>query len=112
MDCPICFETIHHNNIITTICNHKFCKTCLDKWKNTTNSKNKCPICRKNLNRYITVIVPETFHFNYRENITHTNNIQNLNIITILNNRHKKFIFLCAIFIFIVLLISFIIIIT
>ena len=43
MDCPICFETIPHNNIVNTICNHKFCKTCLDKWKNTTNSKNKCP---------------------------------------------------------------------
>eukprot|EP01080_Neovahlkampfia_damariscottae_P007157 gene7157-11470_t len=42
--CPICFE--HLEEVVSTPCHHKFCKSCLLK---TYNLKNKCPICRRNI---------------------------------------------------------------
>ena len=50
-ECPICFNTIDHDNICKTECNHKYCTECLTKWlldkKNLT-----CPTCRKNIKSY------------------------------------------------------------
>ena len=44
-ECPICQEYLCENDSITTICNHTFCRSCLEKW-----NKNSCPMCR---NKYL-----------------------------------------------------------
>ena len=45
-DCPICLETflLNSHNLITTCCNHKYCKTCYDKI-------NTCALCRTQFNK-------------------------------------------------------------
>lgn len=46
-ECPICLENYSNKeNIVTTNCNHSFCKSCLEKWK-TKNTNSTCPICRR-----------------------------------------------------------------
>jgi len=47
-DCPICFECLDPQSTITTVCNHKFCKSCIDTWNNNRNAT--CPLCRARLN--------------------------------------------------------------
>lgn len=44
--CPICLEEIVENGVRTNICNHKFCKTCIDQ---SLAIKSSCPYCRTNL---------------------------------------------------------------
>lgn len=45
MSCPICLnEEIVDKH--TTICNHDFCKICIDTW---LEKKNTCPCCRAKL---------------------------------------------------------------
>jgi len=39
--CPICLEKLN-KDIVTTECNHSFCKGCFDKLK-----KDSCPLCRR-----------------------------------------------------------------
>ena len=46
-ECPICQEYLCENDSITTICNHTFCRSCLEKW-----NKNSCPMCR---NKYLVI---------------------------------------------------------
>jgi SUMO ligase MMS21 Smc5/6 complex component len=60
-ECPICYDKFKPSKIITTKCNHKFCKGCV---KNFTKKKfhkfcpvlkagfPKCPICRTFLDDY------------------------------------------------------------
>jgi hypothetical protein len=44
-NCPICYETIGHNNNYTTECGHNFCFECIS----TAYQRNhKCPLCRAN----------------------------------------------------------------
>jgi hypothetical protein len=51
-DCPICFESIHVNNMVTTACNHEFCSKCI-KWilnhTSCVNSSPMCPMCRASM---------------------------------------------------------------
>lgn len=44
-ECPICFEDIHRNNIVTLDCDHTFHRSCLRKWLTSDNARN-CPNCR------------------------------------------------------------------
>ena len=44
--CCICVEDLTMENIVTTECNHQFCKNCFWRWIKT---KNSCPFCRKSL---------------------------------------------------------------
>ena len=46
--CSICLNKIKYKTGINS-CNHYFCFTCIYKW---TNEKNKCPLCRKNYNKF------------------------------------------------------------
>ena len=51
-DCSICFEIPNYSNLVTTNCNHHFCRECYDKWMaNSINISNSvsvsCPNCRK-----------------------------------------------------------------
>ena len=50
--CPVCLEDLdEESDIITTKCNHKFHKECLNKWQEDNSS---CPMCRSDiLNEYI-----------------------------------------------------------
>ena len=40
-ECPICFVP---KKLVTTDCDHKFCKDCIKTW---TRKRNNCPLCRK-----------------------------------------------------------------
>jgi hypothetical protein len=44
MICAICLEEINEKNNCTTLCNHKFCLSCILK---SLKYKNSCPICRE-----------------------------------------------------------------
>ena len=47
-DCPICFEEIEDtNNVVITICRHKFHSTCL--FRSVQSSGYRCPNCRGSL---------------------------------------------------------------
>jgi hypothetical protein len=47
-ECPICFNIIiNSNDIKKTICNHSFCKKCLNHWLENNSC---CPLCRININ--------------------------------------------------------------
>ena len=46
-DCSICFEKLNKNNTIKLSCNHKFHKSCLEKYILINNNYNfDCPLCR------------------------------------------------------------------
>lgn len=47
MECPICFESITSNNIITTECGHSFHSSCF--LKNAAINGYNCPMCRTTL---------------------------------------------------------------
>ena len=54
-DCGICMEGCRSANAsCTTICNHKFHKTCLLKWERSGRTVFNCPMCRKELPRTTT----------------------------------------------------------
>ncbi len=55
--CPICSDTITIPK--TTICNHTFCKACIDRW---TAIRSDCPLCRTNLPLSPINPVNVTFH--------------------------------------------------
>ena len=44
--CCMCVEDLTVENIVTTECDHQFCKKCFWRWIKT---KNSCPLCRKSL---------------------------------------------------------------
>jgi len=46
--CPICFERAE--KIYVTPCKHKFCRQCIDIWKDETlSTPPSCPTCRASL---------------------------------------------------------------
>ena len=47
--CSICQTNIKKNQIKRLACNHAFCKTCLNQWKN--NNNNSCPNCRNTIQK-------------------------------------------------------------
>jgi len=47
--CPICFENISENMILTN-CSHSYCKTCFDTLLDRGNFI--CPMCRQNIKSY------------------------------------------------------------
>jgi len=53
-DCGICLDECKSaNGVCTTKCNHKFHKTCLLKWEQSSRKVYNCPLCRKKLPRTI-----------------------------------------------------------
>lgn len=46
MECNICFEILENSESYKTICQHFFCKSCINKW---TCQNNTCPVCRQQL---------------------------------------------------------------
>lgn len=53
-DCGICLDECKSaNGVCTTICNHKFHKTCLLNWEKSKRKVYNCPLCRKKLPRTI-----------------------------------------------------------
>lgn len=47
MICAICLEEMDEKNNCTTLCNHKFCLSCMLK---SLKYKNSCPVCREIIN--------------------------------------------------------------
>jgi len=47
VDCPICYETVEGENVISTNCGHDFCQTCLTKCLSMAQQAktNKLPCC-------------------------------------------------------------------
>lgn len=46
MECNICFEILEKSESYKTVCQHFFCKSCINKW---TCQNNTCPVCRQQL---------------------------------------------------------------
>ena len=46
--CPICMDTIGHDDRVMTYCGHFFCFNCIQE---VYNRKQNCPLCRENLNK-------------------------------------------------------------
>jgi hypothetical protein len=60
-DCGICLDECKSaRGVCTTICNHKFHKTCLLKWEKSSRKVYNCPLCRKKLPRTIKRQTPST----------------------------------------------------
>ena len=47
LSCAICLDKPDNIHIVRTICNHVYCKDCIDKW---FEMNSKCPICKKDFN--------------------------------------------------------------
>jgi hypothetical protein len=47
--CPICFEHLSANPIVTTKCKHTFHENCLIGWCSAQNFKKTCPVCRADI---------------------------------------------------------------
>lgn len=72
MKCPICLEIINNpQQQYKTICNHYFCKECLNKWNNSNQQNyNLCPICRQEINTIINIpLSNENMNHNEQSNI-------------------------------------------
>lgn len=55
MVCSICLNSIKIQDKKTLVCEHSFCKTCIEKWELKSNT---CPCCRvkiQNLNKLCTM---------------------------------------------------------
>lgn len=48
VQCPICWEVVPVDKLDFTKCGHKYCKPCLDQWK---EQKPTCCVCRKPLKK-------------------------------------------------------------
>jgi hypothetical protein len=49
-ECSICLNCLNPETTTTTVCNHKFCKGCIDRWNETRGRNATCPNCRTRLN--------------------------------------------------------------
>ncbi|KXJ70751.1 hypothetical protein RP20_CCG022597 [Aedes albopictus] len=49
VNCPICFESVHHRQAASTICGHLFCSLCITE---EIRIRNRCPICMRRLYIY------------------------------------------------------------
>lgn len=41
--CPVCYDEIGETNIVTTVCGHTFCGSCMFK---NVQMRDSCPLCR------------------------------------------------------------------
>jgi len=56
-DCPICYETLKYEDIVTLNCNHEFCKTCIIQTLHSVkNSDPSCALCRTKI---CSMLVPD-----------------------------------------------------
>ena len=47
IDCPICMEYVETPNVVSTTCDHQFCKDCImTVFKQNTTQRAGCPMCR------------------------------------------------------------------
>ena len=46
-DCSICLDCLNPETKTTTLCNHNFCRPCIDRWRMFNST---CPNCRAPLN--------------------------------------------------------------
>jgi hypothetical protein len=54
IECPICMETKETPNIITTTCDHQFCKDCINSLLSKKTIKRcNCPLCRTPIHKII-----------------------------------------------------------
>ena len=65
MSCPICLSTI--NNPVTTFCEHTFCASCIETWRQTNDS---CPLCRRVIWVYIPDVLLEKIHESHVQHIS------------------------------------------
>ena len=47
--CPICFEHLSLNPIVTTKCKHTFHEDCLSGWCRAQRGNKTCPVCRRDI---------------------------------------------------------------
>ena len=56
-DCPICYEPLKYEDIVTLNCNHEFCKTCIVQSLHTVkNGDPSCALCREKI---CSMLVPD-----------------------------------------------------
>lgn len=56
-DCPICYEQLKYEDIVTLNCNHEFCKTCIvQSLHSVKNGDPCCALCRTNI---CSMLVPD-----------------------------------------------------
>ena len=56
-DCPICYEPLKYEDIVTLNCNHEFCKTCIvQSLHSVKNGDPCCALCRTNI---CSILVPD-----------------------------------------------------
>uniref|UniRef100_A0A6C0KS52 RING-type domain-containing protein n=1 Tax=viral metagenome TaxID=1070528 RepID=A0A6C0KS52_9ZZZZ len=49
-ECPICYENLKNEDIVTLNCNHHFCKTCIiNTLKTNKNGEPSCALCRETI---------------------------------------------------------------
>lgn len=48
MECYICLNIIKSRNKKTLVCDHSFCKKCIDRWELKSNA---CPCCRAKIQK-------------------------------------------------------------
>jgi hypothetical protein len=44
--CSICFDKVNPNDILTTDCDHRFHKSCMENWDEQPEGNGTCPMCR------------------------------------------------------------------
>ena len=82
-ECPICQD--FNRDTKTTICNHTFCQSCLDKW---LISNHTCPMCRTQIqeptrDEYTSNTSGLTFNHPIRELVSVF--AQNYNVLRVMN---------------------------
>lgn len=56
--CPICFEHLSENPIVTTKCKHTFHENCLIGWCSAQRDHKTCPVCRADIASTCAEIAP------------------------------------------------------
>jgi hypothetical protein len=54
-DCPLCFDSVHANDVLVTNCNHSFCVICVKRFATVNKDKTKkpdCPMCRTDITEF------------------------------------------------------------
>ena len=86
--CPICLGFLN-NPIKSTNCSHLFCDLCLHMW---LQKKSQCPICRKTIDKTISIYFPNN-DIIVNNKLNHLfNSIQNLKL-----DNYGKLIFKCLV---------------
>ena len=58
-ECPVCFAKLTEATVEKTVCNHSFCRPCLERWKQQNNT---CPYCREVISEARPVVMEATRH--------------------------------------------------